>query len=478
MKNNIKTWAICILTLMSTLSACDKILDVTPKQSIDSSSALESPEAIQAALNSVYAYLRQASQYGRDLVAIPELLADNTDHTNNPNELYGHFRNQPGSHMNIWGSSYSAINEINNLLHVLENPPSGVSTEFNETIAGQAYFLRALYYHNLSKIYGYDPQAIVAEVNYGSVPLVTEPVLGTDQVTFPARAGIDEIYDRIYQDLEKASNLLEGKVVNGSDPEYYGSAAAASALFSRVALYNGDYHKVIEQADRTLNLVGDRFMTQGNYVAGWRQMKLPESIFEVVFHVGDHENPVNTSLRATFTSRISLQSISFSNRGNVVVAPQLYNLYTANDVRRDLFVTGIGRNSSRREITKFLSRSGTNHDNTPVIRVSEVILNRAEAYAELGQYDLARQDLNRIRERAGLSPVVPSLSGEALLEEILLQRRLELAFEGHRFFDLKRRGSDIVKPNGHVRFEEARILAPLPYSEVQNNPNLQQNFGY
>src|SRR5690554_4449659 len=176
MKNNIKTWAICILTLMSTLSACDKILDVTPKQSIDSSSALESPEAIQAALNSVYAYLRQASQYGRDLVAIPELLADNTDHTNNPNELYGHFRNQPGSHMNIWGSSYSAINEINNLLHVLENPPSGVSTEFNETIAGQAYFLRALYYHNLSKIYGYDPQAIVAEVNYGSVPLVTEPV--------------------------------------------------------------------------------------------------------------------------------------------------------------------------------------------------------------------------------------------------------------------------------------------------------------
>src|SRR5690606_35701044 len=106
--------------------------DVTPKQSIDSQIALESPEAIQAALNSVYAYLRQTSQYGHDLVAIPELLADNTDHTNNPTTYYSHFRNLPGSHMGIWGSSYSAINEVNNILRVLEAPPAGVNQDFKE----------------------------------------------------------------------------------------------------------------------------------------------------------------------------------------------------------------------------------------------------------------------------------------------------------------------------------------------------------
>src|SRR5690554_2131181 len=177
MKKISKIGITCLALAGLLFNSCDRLLDITPRQSIDSRIALESPEAIRAALNSVYAYLRQESQYGRDMVVIPELLADNTDHTNNPTTLYGQFRNQPGAHLGIWGSSYSAINEINNILKVLENPPVGASEEFVETIAGQAYFLRALYYHNISRIYGYDPHASVPEVNYGSVPLVTEPVL-------------------------------------------------------------------------------------------------------------------------------------------------------------------------------------------------------------------------------------------------------------------------------------------------------------
>lgn len=471
---------ICCLLLPGALvlGACERILEVTPRQSIDSRNALESPEAIRAALNSVYAYLQQTSQYGRDLIAIPELLADNTDHTNNPTTLYGQFRNQPGAHMGIWGSSYSAINEVNNMLSVLQDPPQGVSEEFAEEIAGQARFLRALYYHNLSRIYGYDPKASVEAVNYGSVPLLTQPVLGTDDITLPSRAPVADVYAQIYRDLDSAYMLLSGKTVAGSDPEYYASASAASALFTRVALYNEDYEKVITEAEKCLSISAGKFMSNSSYIAGWREMKLPESIFEVVFHVGDHSDPVNESLRVTFTSRQTLNSTSFSNRGNVVVAPSLYALYGSADVRRDLFITGLGRNSGRREITKYLSRSGTNHDNVPVIRVSEVYLNRAEAYAHTGQEELARADVNRIRERAGLAPVDEQLSGDDLLEEILLQRRLELAFEGHRFFDLKRQGKDIIKPVGNVRFEEPRILAPIPYTEVERNENLQQNFDY
>lgn len=460
------------------LGACDRILDVTPRQSIDSSIALESPEAIQAALNSVYAYLQGTSQYGRDMIAIPELLADNTDHTNNPTTLYAQFRNQPGAHMGIWGSSYSAINEVNNILKVLQNPPQGVSAEFAEEIEGQARFLRALYYHNLSRIYGYDPKASVDAVNYGSVPLLTQPVLATDDITYPARAKVEDIYAQIYKDLDSAYTLLQGKTVASSDPEYYASASSAAALYSRVALYNEDYDKVVEEAGKSLQISEGKFMSHDAFIAGWREMKLPESIFEVVFHLGDHSDPVNESLRVTFTSRQTLNSTSFSNRGNVVVAPELEALYSNDDVRADLFIQGVGRNSGRTEITKYLSRSAINHDNVPVLRVAELYLNRAEAYAHLGQDDLARADVNRIRERAGLDPVDDSLSGDDLLEEILLQRRLELAFEGHRFFDLKRQGKDIIKPQGNVRFDEPRILAPIPYTEVERNENLKQNFDY
>lgn len=478
MKNILKI-AMIVLSMTGVLfSSCDKLLDVTPKQSIDSRIALESPEAIRAALNSVYAYLRQESQYGLEMIVIPELLADNTDHTNNPTTFYSHFRNQPGAHMGIWGSSYSAINEINNILKVLENPPLGASDEFVDIIAGQAHFLRALYYHNLSRIYGYDPHARVAEVDYGSVPLLTDPVLGTDQITFPSRARVEDVYRLIYDDLYAAHQRLNGKVVHGADPQYYASAAAAAALLSRVALYNEDYETVIAQADEALSLAGGSFMAEGAYIGGWRQMKLPESIFEVVFHVGDHPDPVNTSLRATLTSRLTLTATSFTNRGNVVVAPTLRNLYSASDVRSGLFINGVGRNASRVEITKYLSRSGANHDNVPVIRVSEVYLNRAEAYAYLNADDLARADVNRIRTRAGLGLLPETVSGADLKAEIALQRRLELAFEGHRFFDLKRRGQDISKPIGNVRFVEPRILAPIPYSETERNTNLKQNFDY
>jgi len=476
MNTFIKKLTLIFLTGATLFSSCNKILDVIPKQSVDSEDALETPEAIQAALYSVYAYLRQTSQYGRDLIAIPELLADNTNHTNNPTTLNAQFRNQPGAHLGIWSSSYSAINEINNILLVLENPPEDVTTEFKENIAGQAHFLRGLYYHNLSKIYGYDPKASIEEVNYGSVPLVLDPVLRIEQIVYPSRASVEAIYELIYDDLETAYNLLLGKASNGSDPEYYASAAAAAALFSRVALYNEDYDRVIAEAEAALELSASKFMSKDSYIAGWRRMKLPESIFEVVFHLGDYVDPVNESLRATFTSRLELTESDFSSRGNVVVSPDLYARYTSADIRRELFINGVGRNASRIEITKYLSRSAINHDNVPVIRVSEVYLNRAEAYAKSEIYDLARQDLNRIRERAGLTPVLETLTGQPLIDEILLQRRLELAFEGHRFFDLKRQGMDITKASGNVRFDEPRILAPLPFSEVQRNTNLKQNF--
>lgn len=461
-------------------SSCNKILDVTPRQSIDSEIALSSSEAIQAALNSVYAYLRPSSQYGRDLIAFPELLADNAEHTNNPNDLYAQARNQPGAHIGNWQSSYYAINGINNILRTLESPPADVTQEFKERIAGQAHFLRALFYHNLLRVYAYDPTAIVAASDRGGVPLITTPVLEVSEITYPSRAPVADVYGLIYNDLASAYQLLEGKAIGGADPDYYASSGAAAALLTRVALYNGDYEKVIAEADKVVAALGGKFQSRATYVSSWRSVKNPESIFEIPYLIADNIG-VNESLRATFTSRNSLGSSTFANRGNVVVSEDLYSKYSTNDVRRELIINGLGRNASRKEITKFLSKNGTaNLDNVPVIRISEIYLNRAEAYARStpAQDDLAREDLNKIRERAGLTPATASLSGQALIDEILLQRRLELAFEGHRFFDLKRLGMDIIKPTGNVQFEEYRILAPIPYSEMERNENLEQNFGY
>jgi SusD family. len=476
-----KKYLLYSLFIMASIGiACNKILDVTPRQSIDSSIALESPEAIEAALNAAYAALRPVSQYGRDLIAIPELLADNAAHTNNPNDLYSQSRNLPGAHINMWQSSYYAINGLNNILKVLENPPAGITEEFKERISGQVYFLRALFYHNLMRVYAYDPTAIVPEANRGGVPIVTTPTLKLEDLSFPERASIEAVYELIYADLQKSIQLLEGKSIGGNDPEYYASDAAASALLSRVALYNGDYATVVTEATQVINAKSDKFQSNANYISSWRSMKQPESLFELVYLTADNIG-VNESLRATFTSRNTLNSATFAARGNVVVSDDLFNKYAANDVRKGLIINGLGRNNGKNEMTKFISKNGTaNLDNVPVIRISEMYLNRAEAFARMlpAQEDAAREDLNKIRVRAGLAPVDASLTGQDLINEIFLQRRLELAFEGHRFFDMKRLGMDIVKPSGNVNFEEYRILAKIPESEIQRNKNLVQNFGY
>jgi hypothetical protein len=132
------------------------------------------------------------------------------------------------------------------------------------------------------------------------------------------------------------------------------------------------------------------------------------------------------------------------------------------------------------ECTKFFGKSGfLNTDNVPVIRHAEVLLIRAEAHYRSGNEASALNDINTLRTNRGLTPV--TLSGNAILEEILNQRLAELAMEGHRFHDLKRLGRDIVKdPSvGFVlSISDFRLLAQIPNGELIGNPNMQQNPGY
>jgi starch-binding outer membrane protein, SusD/RagB family len=125
---------------------------------------------------------------------------------------------------------------------------------------------------------------------------------------------------------------------------------------------------------------------------------------------------------------------------------------------------------------------GQNTDHVPVFRVAEMILIQAEAHYELGNESNAIDALELLRAHRGLSSYAVAPSGTSLLDEIYDERRRELAFEGHRWFDLKRRAMNIPKPQDtslpEVPFDDIRILAPLSGTEVENNPNLNQNPGY
>lgn len=455
------------------LASCQSVLELEPRQSIDASRALNTPEAVNAAVTNIYSYLKAQVIYGRDLVATVEAMGDNTRIINRAGGRYvNQGNNVLGSHVGGWATYYSAINEINLVLEALPN------VNFSDTrrteIEGQLRALRALFYFNMMRIYAWDPSAIVTQFDRGGVPLMLTGVKNLTQITRPPRAPIREVYQQIYTDLQQA--IQKAPVTGGPHRITRGAAAA---IFAKVALYNADWTNAVRYATDAINSNVGRLATNANYIAAWRERVHPESILEVLFQQEAESHGVNESNQSAFTTRVSLTSNALGGWGAVVPTPEFLALHQPGDIRRQLYQTGVNRsNIVVEECTKFLGKTGTIYmDNIPVLRVSEMILIRAEAHARLGNTAQALNDVNTIRTRCGLPPV-SGLTGEALLNEIILQRRLELAFEGDRWFDLKRRGSDVIKATGNLQFGEPRYLAPIPLRELQANSNLVQNNGY
>lgn len=465
-------YAIVVATLALVLSSCEKMLEINPKQSIDANEALTSRESITAATNGAYARLRETSLYGRDLIAIPDVLADNTLNTLAGNRLVREWNNEIGYHLANWQHSYYGINQINLNLAALE--VLDADEAFKSSIRGQNLFLRALFYHNLMRVYAYDPTAIVQGQNKGGVPILLTGVIAVEEIEYAPRASVEDVYELIYDDLAEAYDLLASEP-NSRGP-FFATQGAVSALFSRVALYNGDYNKVITEGENAVSSGVAAFPSASGLVASWRSERHPESFFEIPFATPDNKGS-NESLRATYMTRTTLTSTTPASHGNIVFSEDLLEQYDPNDLRLEFVQRGLGANENRYEINKFASKNGVpNLDNVPVIRYAEVVLNMAEAYAENEQWANANRELNKIRTRANLSEV--NLQGQALKDEILHQRRIEFAFEGHRFFDLKRLGLPVVKDGRTMDFEDFRMLGRIPIREVDVNEHLEQNFGY
>jgi len=269
------------------VSSCDSLLQVDPRQSIDADGALTTPDAMNAALNSVYSKLRSARIYGRDLFAVSDALADVGQTTSNSGRLIGENNNQPGAHFGTWQTAYFAINEANLILDGISKV-EGASAAQIARWEGEAKFLRGLYYFDLVKVYSYIPTAIFEPgvIGQGGIPVVTEGVItsGVALSRQTPRSTINEVYAQIYKDLEDAKRLLGTGTGRGVQ---YGSGPAASALLSRVALYRGDWAKVVAESTAALASGVGTVLSGSAYVNGWRAPVNPESMFEVRFALAE-----------------------------------------------------------------------------------------------------------------------------------------------------------------------------------------------
>ena len=205
---------LALASLLFVFSSCKKQLEIEPRQSIEATTALSSKDAIDASIASIYSSYKSARLYGRDLIAIPEVLADNGFATNKSGRLLNEANNVQGAHFtgSVWSIAYASINQINNTIAAINTggiTPKPVQADLDRWM-GQLLFLRGLYYFNLVEVYSYIPGAEVAANDKGGVPLsITGIATSTDALAWkPSRAPLADIYAQIVKDLVDAEAKL------------------------------------------------------------------------------------------------------------------------------------------------------------------------------------------------------------------------------------------------------------------------------
>lgn len=432
------------LTLL--LPACD-VLDVQPQSSIPASEVFKNKAGIQRGINGAYSGLQSLSYYGRTYNIFSDLAADNLAHPANATAVsYAEVDNnsilpENTSVDGIWSSIYDGINVANNVIAQVPGIPDMSQAEKNAAL-GELYFIRALNHFNL--------------LNYfGPIPVKRTPTIGVENVNVP-REDVSAVYRAILDDLDFAvQNLPAG----GS--KIRASRYAAHALRARVYLYQKDYSKAVEEAGKVISEGG--YQLKDNFADIFAAEGSSESIFEIDFTAVDR-------------NRIAEYNFPLTLNGRREVAPSdaLISQFTAGDER---FAASIAFAAGQPYAIKYDDLS-TGADNVIVLRLAEMYLIRAEAKARLeGDVAQIQGDLNMIRSRANLAGTSANTHA-TLLSAIEAERRLEFAFEGHRWFDLVRTGRavDVLPTVNSVN----QTLFPIPLSELltNTNPGMYQNMGY
>lgn len=452
------------LTLMLAaiaLSACTGVLDVPPTSSISSGTAISDASGARAALAGAYAGLQQTGLYGHEIVDWTEVLSDNLQHSGTFDDYAdadNHLlRSDNIAVETVWDDTYDDINRVN---EIIDKVPKVTDLEAGEKdeILGEAYFLRALDYHNLVRLWGGGALG---------VPLRLTPVASAAEANQVERSTVAETYTQILADLSQAEQLITA----GRSQTRQASLGAAYAIEARVRLYTQDW-TAAEAAAAQVESMGyslapnfsDLFDATGN--------NTPEDIFRVTFiptqsqSVGFYYLPKALGGRyeespTTGASGI-IAAFDPASAGNI-------SAYNPTDERGKW---SISRSGTRTYAAKFRNPSGD--EDLHVIRLGEVILIRAEALAHLNRLPEAVDEYNRLRVRAGLAPdPTVGLTQAGVLAAIARERRLELAFEGDRWPDMVRTGQAIA-----LGVDPVQTLLPIPQSEIDVAPNMTQNPGY
>jgi hypothetical protein len=441
-----------ILPAVLSVTACKKTLDQQPQGSIDASIAYTSRQGLEAGIVGAYDGIQQTGYMSLNYLIFADMYGDNIQWTGTF-PTWSQVNNKTILPDNvdiatIWNNIYSTINRANNIIAAAPNITDPAFSQ--DRAIGESETIRATAYFDLIRMFGGSPTGYNQPDGLG-VPLRTAPTLTPENATPTPRATEAEVYTQILADLDDAIAKLPNKIGNGRVNKY-----VATAMKARVQLYRQQWADAEALATTVITSPNNYALVPGaSYVSIYTGKNTSESLWELQYNATDANNIA-----------FYYYPTSLGGRNEVGSSTSLRDAFEPNDLRKEV-------NYSTVPLGKQLKYSQTNPgiDDVMMMRLAEVYLTRAEARAMQSNLPGALEDLNVIRLRAGLTPSVAATQG-TLLTAIRNERRLELAHEGQRFFDMRRYDATGLT-------QTFRNLFPIPQSEIINaNGVVTQNPGY
>lgn len=473
-----------IITLIATLSftGCkEKFLDLAPISSASTATFFKTQADMITAINGAYATLQAGGQYGNYYI-LGEIPSDNTTPvlsgsvTDQDEFDKFYIRTTNPVLLARWNDGYRGIYRTNTVIDRIG------AVAMNETlkarITGEAKFLRALMYFNLVRV-------------FGDVPLVLKEIADPSEGYDYGRTPASEVYAQIIKDLSEAQQALPDSY-SGSDMGR-ATRGAAKSLLGKVYLTNKQYAEAAAVLKEVIDSgIYDLLPTYAT-VFNPANKNSKESIFDVQYKKGLVPREGSGFGNSFAPENSGNAVVQFGGGGNNRPTPDMEQAYEPGDLRKNISMATSYTNAQGNKVDYYFVKkyldapvvSGDSDDNWPVLRYADVLLMYAEALNESGKTSEALPFVNRIRKRAGLNDLTISSQGDMRMA-IEQERRVELAFEGHRWFDLLRTGRALpvlqakaaaigIKTN----LTANNLIWPIPQSQIDINPSkIKQNPGY
>jgi starch-binding outer membrane protein, SusD/RagB family len=478
MNKNIFRFAVACLVITS----CD-VLEVEQESAFSPTNFYRNADDARAAVGSVYDPLNTNNMYNQVMWIIQDQSTDDAEWgggrstANQPKNDLDKYTFTPATNTfySVWTACYEGINRANAAIERI--PPIEMDEELKARLVAEAKFMRAFYYFTLVRL-------------FDGVPLVLTETNSLDNLQ-ATRASAEEVYSQVIADFTEAENTLPLSY-SGAD-KGRATRGAAKAFLAKVYLTRQNWALASAKAKEVMDLgAGYDLWTNFDEAFLIANENGKESVFEIQSLGGGflEGSFMQGYMRPPF-DRVN----GVAGFGDDPVTKNLYDAYSPGDKRRDVTLKLYSSTTTPPApssvifpcyVGKYKDPAATSNNegsnNYQIIRYADVLLMYAEALNEQGANNPeAYAAVNRIRTRAGLAELTPGLTQDQFRDAVLLERRLELAFEGHRRYDLVRTGrliSTIKAQNPAIAIQPHHVLLPIPQTERDVNPNLTQNDGY